>query len=172
MFTLHCSCTCTSWRGCSTRPLAMKHTVFQYLMACTANKCMSIFVLLPLLLIIKVLQILHLALVDKRAHTHIFLPAAAQVSHENKLTVCRPVWRWSASPHFCRRVCSLWGSWSALSVCSHLTSNTLSCFSLHGGRWRTGCSWPQCTLLQLCTVQLKPADNIWSCKKVASAKKK
>lgn len=78
VLTLHYKCTCYCRRGCSTRPRAIKNTAFLYFnaMHCRKMYSMSIFAVLPLLLIIKVLQILHLALVDKMCpHAYfIFLP--------------------------------------------------------------------------------------------------
>lgn len=133
---LHYRCTCTCSRGCSTRPQAIRNGT---VLLGIANKCMSIFVFLPLLLIIKVLQILHFALVDKICpHTHISLPChGSSPTWKQIQRACRPVRRWSVSTHTPTWVFSeesvLWGSWSALFVGSHQTStthtNTLSCFS-------------------------------------------
>lgn len=140
-------------------------------MACVANKCMSIFVVLPLLLIIKVLQILHCALVNKKcAHTQIFLccsgsgPTWKQIQRE-------PVRRWSLCAHtpththteICWRLCSLGQLVSSLCLLtSKLTStHTLSYFSCpRGDRWRIVHSKPPCPLFQLASFCFWILTNI------------
>lgn len=88
----------------------------------------NIFVALPLLLLIKVLQILYLAPLNKmRPHASFLSCRGSSPRCKQTQSVCRAVRKWSASAHSSigsSEESALWGSWSVLSISFHLTTHT------------------------------------------------